>query len=69
VALNGREAGKRKDFDYSPAMRGSGIVWNDENLDRYLADPETMVPGTAMLTEPVEDAAERAALVHYIFQH
>jgi cytochrome c len=69
VALDGRKAGTRKDFDYSPAMRQSGIVWDAESLDRYLSDPEKMVPGTSMLTEPVKDASERAALVHYILQY
>jgi len=69
VALGGREAGSLKGFAYSPAMRASGIVWNAEILDRYLAGPEKMVPGTIMLTAQVDDPEEREALIHYLLQH
>ncbi len=69
IELGGRQAGSLEDFAYSPAMRASGIVWNAETLDRYLAGPEKMVPGTIMLTEQVDDPEERKALIHYLLQH
>ena len=42
----GRTAGTAVGFDYSPALRDSGIVWTESNIDRWLRDPQAMVPGT-----------------------
>lgn len=64
--LFGRRAGSRPGFDYSSAMRGSGIVWNDATLDRFLAAPTQAVPGTSMGYAGVDDPRERADLVAYL---
>lgn len=64
--LFGRRAGSRPGFDYSQAMRGSGIVWNDATLDRFLAAPTKVVPGTAMGYAGVDDPRDRADLVAYL---
>jgi cytochrome c len=51
----GRRAGSRPDFDYSPAMRAAGaggLVWTRETLQRFLANPQDAVPGTAMQRLP-----------------
>jgi cytochrome c len=53
-------------FDYSPAMRRSGIVWDARTLDRFLADPTHAVPGTSMGYAGVKDGKERAALIAYL---
>jgi len=53
-------------FDYSPALKQSGIVWNARTLDRFLADPLRMVPGTTMTYAGVTDAGERADLIAYL---
>jgi cytochrome c len=48
-------AGSRTDFDYSPAMRGAGakgLVWTRETLKAFLANPQAVVPGTAMQRLP-----------------
>jgi cytochrome c len=44
----GRSAGAANSFDYSGAMKEVGLTWNDETLDRYLADPKNFVPGNRM---------------------
>lgn len=54
-------------FNYSTAMKQSTITWTQANLDRYLAAPTKMVPGTRMVTA-VTDAAERAAIIKYLSQ-
>lgn len=51
----GRQAASRVDFDYSPAMRAAGekgLVWTRETLRAFLANPETVVPGTGMQRLP-----------------
>ena len=64
--LFGRRAGSVPQFSYSPAMKQSGIVWNDKTLDRFLMQPLKMVPGTAMTYDGVADAKERADLIAYL---
>ena len=44
----GRKAGSEPDYDYSPAMNQSGLVWNPGTLDSYLADPQKVVPGNTI---------------------
>jgi cytochrome c len=64
--LIGRKAGSVPGFDYSPAMKKSGIVWNPRTLDRFIADPPKAVPGTTMTYAGVKDPAERADLIAYL---
>lgn len=66
----GRPAATVPGFDYSDAMRAKaaeGLVWNADTLDRFLADPDAFVPGTAMvLLPPLKDAQARADLIAYL---
>jgi cytochrome c len=64
--LFGRRAGSVSDFEYSPAMRASGIVWNEKTLDRFLAAPTKVVSGTSMGYAGVDDPRERADLIAYL---
>jgi cytochrome c len=66
--LLGRRAGSVKDFVYSDAMKRSKFVWNERTLDRFLANPLTAVPGTAMGYAGVVDRVERANLIAYLKQ-
>jgi len=45
--LFGRKAGTA-DYQYSDAMKKSGIVWDDATLVDYLKDPKAKVPNTKM---------------------
>jgi len=64
--LIGRRAGTVPGFEYSDAMRRSGIVWTAATLDRFLAAPTKAVPGTSMGFDGVKDARERADLIAYL---
>ncbi len=64
--LFGRRAGSVPGFDYSEAMKRSGIVWDAASLDRFLANPLRTVPGTSMTYAGVSDAQERADLIAYL---
>ena len=57
--LFGRRAGSVPGFSYSPAMKRSGIVWNDKTLDRFLTKPLKMVPGSAMTYDEIGRASCR----------
>jgi cytochrome c len=64
--LIGRPAASVPGFDYSPALKRSGIVWSEKALDRFLANPVRVVPGTAMGYDGVKDVKERADLIAYL---
>ena len=62
----GRRAGTLPGFEFSQAMKDSGLTWNQANLDRYLTDPRGVVPGTTMAYGGVKDAAQRQAVINYL---
>lgn len=61
----GRKAAAASGFDYSPALKASGIVWNEKTLERWLADPEKLVHGQKMGFS-VPDAKDRADVIAYL---
>lgn len=62
----GRTAGTRPDFLlYSTAMKESGMVWHDANLDRFLVAPQIAIPGTLMNSK-VEDPLDRSDVIAYL---
>jgi cytochrome c2 len=63
----GREAAAAEGFKYSKALVDSGIVWTEENLDRWVTNPKAMVQGNKMiLAKPVTNAGHRANLLAYL---
>lgn len=65
----GRPAATMAGFEYSDAMQAkgaSGLVWTAEAIDRFIADPQSFVPGTLMGLPPLGDAQERADLLSYL---
>lgn len=61
----GRRAGALADFDYSPALRASKILWTRATLKAWLADPEALIPGQGM-DYMLEDERERDDVVAYL---
>ncbi len=61
----GRSAAADPAFPYSKGLRTASLVWDEATLDRWLADPESVVPDTDMafrLARP----EERAAIIKYL---
>jgi cytochrome c len=61
----GRKAGSVPGFPYSAALRHAGFVWTEERLDRWLADPQTLVPGQRMGFR-LGDPRDRADVIAYL---
>ncbi|MBL8314055.1 MAG: c-type cytochrome [Rubrivivax sp.] len=61
----GRRAGSVRGFTYSDALRKSGLTWDAALLERWLADPEALVPGQRMGYQ-LADAQARADIVAYL---
>ena len=61
-----RKAGTLEDFRYSPAMKRSGIVWTPEALDKFIADPQAMVPANRMPYAGMANSSDRDDLIAYL---
>lgn len=61
----GRKAGSVPGYDYSPDLKSSGIVWTEENLDKWLTGPQAMVPETKMFFD-MPDAQDRADIIAFL---
>ena len=61
-----RKAGEIADFRYSPAMKRSGIAWTPEALDKFISDPQVMVPANRMPYAGMASAGDRADLIAYL---
>jgi cytochrome c len=61
----GRKAGVVPDYNYSPALKASGLTWTEDNLDRWLTNPSTLVPGTKMFFK-IDDPQARADIIAYL---
>ncbi len=61
----GRRAGSVPDYAYSAALKNSGIVWNDETLDKWLTHPQAFVPGAKMFYH-LANPADRADVIAFL---
>lgn len=65
----GRRIAAERGFAYSPALRAFArrhARWNRPLLDRFIADPEAVAPGTSMNFHGIRDWVERAHLIYYL---
>jgi cytochrome c len=61
----GRKAGSISGFRYSAALRSAGLTWDDALLDKWLTDPDSLIPGNEM-DFSVPKADERAAIIRFL---
>jgi cytochrome c len=61
----GRLAGTVPGYAYSPALKSSHIVWNRDTLDRWLTNPQALVPGAKMFFA-MPSARDRADVIAYL---
>lgn len=64
--LFGRKAASQPGFAYSEALSRSGLVWDEGMLARWLADPNTLVPGNRMFVRLANDPQDRADIIAYL---
>jgi cytochrome c len=61
----GRRAGSVADYNYSLALKNSGLTWDPTTLDHWLSNPSALVPGTKMYFT-IPDAQARADIIAYL---
>ncbi len=69
VKIFNRPAAAVEGFRYSKALRKAGeegLVWNAENLDKWLENPRKFIPGNRMAFAGIKKKADRADLIAYL---
>lgn len=61
----GRPAATVPGYNYSPALKRSNIVWTEDNLDKWLTNPQSLVLGTKMFYK-VNNPQDRADLIAFL---
>lgn len=61
----GRRAGSVAGYNYSTALKAAGFVWTEQQLDKWLTDPQALVPGQKMNFR-VANATDRTDIIAYL---
>jgi len=62
----GRTAGSTTGYQYSDAMKNSGVVWTREKLAAYIENPKGVVSGTRMIFWGISDPEKIENLLAYL---
>ena len=68
AGIIGRTAGSVEGFKYSDAMKSSGVVWTEENIDAYLEKPKEFMPKNKMVFVGLKKAKDRANVIEFLKQ-
>jgi len=61
----GRKAATGK-HNYTEALKKANLKWDEPTLDKWIAGPMQLVPGTAMAFPGIKDPAKRAELIAWL---
>ncbi|WP_353641190.1 c-type cytochrome [Mesorhizobium sp. WSM2239] len=63
----GSKAGTAPGYNFSDSMKQSGIVWDEANLDKFIANPDQVVRGNTMKPYGgITDAAQRKTIIEFL---
>jgi cytochrome c len=62
----GRKSASLPGFEYSGALKASGITWTTDNLSKWVSGPAKMVPGTKMAFPGITSKADIRNVVAYL---
>ena len=63
----GRTSGTTEGFAYSVALKNARVVWDEKSLEKWLSDPDVLIPGNDM-DFLVAKAQDRRDLISYLKQ-
>ena len=62
----GRKAGTHEGYNYSAAVKGSGVTWDEANLKEWLKDPKAKIPGNKMVYPGLKDDKKLEDVIAYL---
>jgi len=69
AGLWGRKAASNTEYGrYTKPLQEADIVWDEDTLNAWLADPQAMVPGTTMQFRGIEQDDTRTNLIAFLRQ-
>ena len=64
--IYGRKAATKPGYPYSAQLKAADITWTEENLIKWSAAPQRMVPGNKMFFAGITSKTQQADLVAYL---
>ena len=64
--LFGRKSGTQEGFDYSEALKGAKLTWDEATVARWLENPNALVPGNKMVVQLANQPQDREDLIAYL---
>jgi len=64
----GRKAGTEPGYGYTQSLKDSGVTWDEQTLDKWIANPGAVIPGNGM-SPPyggVADPAIRQRIIAFL---
>lgn len=61
-----RPAGTAPGFAYSDVLKDSGIAWDPDTMDQWLARPSKFLPGNRMVFVGIKNPQDRANLIAFL---
>ena len=68
AGLFGRKAGSVKGFRYTKALKASAVVWDEQSLNAWLANPRKFIPGNRMQFRGFKSPEVRANVIVFLKQ-
>lgn len=65
----GRKSGSIADFNYSEAMKGANLTWDEATFAEYIANPKAKVPGNKMVYAGQKDPQKVQDLIAFLKQY
>lgn len=62
----GRKAGSVAGYSYSKALKAAEFVWTPEQLDQWLRNPKSLVPGNKMPFPGLPESNDRASVIEFL---
>lgn len=67
ASIVGKKAGSESGYQYSPSLKGSGVTFDEAMLDKFITNPDSVVPGNNMKPYTgISDAAVRAKIIGFL---
>jgi len=66
--VEGRKAGSVEGYNYSEAMKNSGIAWDAASFKEFIKNPKAKVPGTKMIFQGLASEGDQDNVWAYLAQ-
>jgi cytochrome c len=65
-AIIGKKAGGAPGFNYSTALKESGLIWDEATLEKFVESPRGVIAGTRMSYGGQRDPAKRKEIIDWL---